>query len=226
MPFTKQTLEFISENYMRNDRQWFKDHKADYESLVLAPFSELLQTLAPVMDSIDRKLVCTQKCVSRIYRDARYVKGGAIFRDSLWCSVRRQKTSAYELAPEFYFYVSLEGFGYGCGYYRTSTAAMDQLRKMAFEGDKVFKAAKKAFEKQDRFYLSGEMYKKNRFPNRKPEILDWVNRKSICVSCDSTDSSELFSSTLFERVTKDMQSIAPIYKLYTTMEERVLADKF
>ena len=43
MPFTKQTLEFISENYMRNDRQWFKDHKADYESLVLAPFSELLQ---------------------------------------------------------------------------------------------------------------------------------------------------------------------------------------
>ena len=175
MSFTVQALEFISENYMRNDRQWFKDHKADYEKLVLAPFAELLQTLAPVMEKIDPQLICTPKCVSRIYRDARYVRGGAVFRDSLWCSVRRKKASAYDLVPEFYFYISLEGFGYGCGYYRTSTAAMEQLRKMALSGDKTFKAAKKAFENQSRFYLAGEMYKKNRFPDCKSDILDWVN---------------------------------------------------
>ena len=105
MSFTVQALEFISENYMRNDRQWFKDHKADYEKLVLAPFAELLQTLAPVMEKIDPQLICTPKCVSRIYRDARYVRGGAVFRDSLWCSVRRKKASAYDLVPEFYFYL-------------------------------------------------------------------------------------------------------------------------
>jgi len=224
MGFTEKTLGFISENYMRNDREWFKQHKGDYEALVLAPFAKLLETLAPVMEKIDDKLICTPKCVSRIYRDARYVKGGAVFRDSLWCSVHRKKASAYDLLPEFYFYISLEGFGYGCGYYRTGTASMEQLRKMALSGDKVFTAAKRAFEKQDRFYLGGEMYKKNRFPDCAPDLLDWVNRKSICVCYDSTDSGELFDEKLFERVAQDMQDIAPIYRLYAEMEERVLAE--
>lgn len=224
MAFTVQALEFISENYMRNDRQWFKDHKADYEKLVLAPFAELLEKLAPVMESIDPQLVCTPKCVSRIYRDARYIKGGAIFRDSLWCSVRRKKASAYDLTPEFYCYVSLEGFGYGCGYYRTSTAAMEQLRKMALCGDKTFKAAKKAFENQSRFYLAGEMYKKNHFPDCKPDLFDWVNRKSICLCYDSADPQELFSESLFDRIASDMQSIAPVYKLYAKMEEQARAE--
>lgn len=224
MPFTVKALEFISENYMRNDRQWFKDHKSDYEKLVLAPFAELLEKLAPVMESIDPQLVCTPKCVSRIYRDARYIKGGAIFRDSLWCSVRRKKASAYDLIPEFYCYVSLEGFGYGCGYYRTSTAAMEQLRKMALCGDKTFKAAKKAFESQQRFYLAGEMYKKNHFPDCKPDLFDWVNRKSICLCYDSADPQELFSESLFDRIASDMQSIAPVYKLYAKMEEQARAE--
>lgn len=224
MSFTVQALEFISENYMRNDRQWFKDHKADYEKLVLAPFAELLEKLAPVMESIDPQLVCTPKCVSRIYRDARYIKGGAIFRDSLWCSVRRKKASAYDLTPEFYCYVSLEGFGYGCGYYRTSTAAMEQLRKMALCGDKTFKAAKKAFESQQRFCLAGEMYKKNHFPDCKPDLFDWVNRKSICLCYDSADPQELFSESLFDRIASDMQSIAPVYKLYAKMEEQARAE--
>ena len=224
MAFTVKALEFISENYMRNDREWFKAHKKDYEQLVLAPFAELLETLAPVMERIDPKLVCTPKCVSRIYRDARYIKDGAIFRDSLWCSVRRKKNSVYELTPEFYFYISLEGFGYGCGYYRTSTAAMEQLRKMALSGDKTFKSAKKAFEAQDRFYLAGEMYKKNRFPDCKPDILDWVNRKSICLCYDSADPQELFDEALFGRVVQDMEKIVPVYKLYTKMEEQALAE--
>ncbi len=224
MPFTEKTLEFINENHLRNDREWFKQHKQDYEQLVLIPFAELLSTLEPVMAQIDSRLICTPKCISRIYRDARYVKGGAIFRDSLWCSVRRKKASAYDLVPEFYFYISLEGFGYGCGYYRTSTAAMEQLRNMALGGDKVFRAAKKAFESQNRFYLAGEMYKKNRFPDCSPDLLDWVNRKSICVSYDSTDSDELFSSSLFEQVAADMQAVAPVYKLYVKMEEKAFGE--
>ena len=95
MGFTEKTLGFISENYMRNDREWFKEHKGDYEALVLAPFAELLETLAPVMEKIDDKLICTPKCVSRIYRDARYVKGGVIFRDSLWCTERKPALTTF-----------------------------------------------------------------------------------------------------------------------------------
>lgn len=222
MGFTHKTLEFLDENYVRNDREWFRQHKADYDELVIKPFTELLETIAPVMSEIDPKLICTPKCISRIYRDARYVKGGAIFRDSLWISVRRPR-EAYALVPEFYFYMGTQGFGYGCGYYRASTDAMEQLRTMVLSGDKVFKAAKKAYEAQDRFYLAGEMYKKNRFPDAEPELLEWLNRKSICMCYDGADSSELFSSGLFERAARDYKLLAPVYRLYTEMEARAAA---
>lgn len=222
MAFTLKALEFLDENYVRNDRQWFKQHKADYEELILKPFTELLKTLEPLMADVDPGLICTPKCISRIYRDARYVKGGAVFRDSLWISVRRPR-EAYALVPEYYFYMGTQGFGYGCGYYRTSTGVMQQLRDMALAGDKVFKAAKKAYEQQDRFYLSGEMYKKNHFPDAKPELWDWLNRKSICMCYDGTDSSELFSEGLFEKVAADYQLLTPVYRLYTEMEARAAA---
>lgn len=223
MAFTVRALEFIHENHLRNDREWFKQHKQEYQQFVLEPFAELLQTLAPVVRQIDNELVCDPKCVSRIYRDARYIKGGSIFRDSLWCSIRRKKNNVYDLLPEFYFYVSLDGFGYGCGYYRTSTAAMEKLRQMAIEGDKTFKAAKRALDKQKRFCLSGDVYKKNHFPDQKPELWEWLNRRSVCVSYDSADSGELFDVGLFERVAKDMQMIAPVYRLYVKMEELAAA---
>lgn len=220
MAFSIRSIEFLDENYVRNDREWFKQHKQDYEELIIKPFTELLSTLEPVMAKIDDKLICTPKCISRIYRDARYVKGGAVFRDSLWVSVRRKK-EPFALVPEFYFYISLQGFGYGCGYYHAGTEAMQQMREMALSGDKVFIEAKKALEAQDRFYLAGEMYKKNRFPDAKPELWDWLNRKSVCACYDSTDSSELFSDSLFEKVAADLETLAPVYQLYVRMEERV-----
>ena len=218
MSFTPDAPRFLDENYVRNDKAWFKEHKQDYEQYVLAPFAQLLETVAPVIAAADSELVCTPRCISRIYRDARYVKGGAVFRNSVWCSIRKKRSSAYELVPEFYFYLTTEGFGYGCGYYRTSTAAMEQLRKMAISGDKIFKAAKKAFESQNKFYLAGEMYKKNHFPNEKPQLWDWLNRKSICACYDSADPNELFSDKLFDTVAKDFESITPMYKLYAEME--------
>ena len=222
MPFTLKTLEFLDENYVRNDREWFRQHKSDYDELVLKPFTALLETVSPVISKIDDRLICTPKCISRIYRDARYVKGGAIFRDSLWISVRRPR-EAYALVPEFYFYVGTHGFGYGCGYYKTGTAAMQQLREMALSGDKIFKAAKKACEKQSRFYLAGEMYKKNRFPDAAPGLWDWLNRKSVCMCYDGTDTKELFSSKLFETVAQDYLILEPVYRLYTEMEARAAA---
>lgn len=219
MAFTVKALAFLDENYVRNDREWFKEHKQQYNELVIKPFCELLEKLAPLMEKTDSELVCTPKCISRIYRDARYVKGGAIFRDSVWCSIRH-KRSAYELIPEFYFYLSVNGYGYGCGYYKTTTAAMEQLRKMAFEGDKVFTAARRAFEKQDSFYLAGEMYKKDHFPQADKKLWDWVNRKSICLCRDCTDAKLLFSDELFETVERDFESIVPVYRLFNEMEKR------
>ena len=48
--------------------------------------------------------------------------------------------------PEFYFYISTHGFGYGCGYYKTDRESMDEMRAMILAGAQEYKKAHKALK--------------------------------------------------------------------------------
>ena len=39
MPFSIETLDFLSLNRAMNSREWFHAHRAEYESLVVAPMA-------------------------------------------------------------------------------------------------------------------------------------------------------------------------------------------
>ena len=92
MPISRETLDFLAENRMRNDKTWFRENKERYEKLVKQPLLELAVQLAPVMEEIDPLMVIRpQSAVSRIYRDTRYSKDKTIFRDVMWVSFQRDK---------------------------------------------------------------------------------------------------------------------------------------
>lgn len=127
MLFSEEAIGFLFENHTRDSKEWFKEHKADYHRLIEEPFAELITALTPIMNDIDSRIVCNPKKISRLYKDARYNKGGPIFRESVWCSLKCQRDkSEYHPMPEFYFYISTHGFGYGCGYYKTDRESMDE----------------------------------------------------------------------------------------------------
>ena len=105
MLFSEEAIGFLFENHTRDSKEWFKEHKADYHRLIEEPFAELITALTPIMNDIDSRIVCDPKKISRLYKDARYNKGGPIFRESVWCSLKCQRDkSEYHPMPEFYFY--------------------------------------------------------------------------------------------------------------------------
>ena len=53
MAFTEETLSFLMENHIMDSREWFHEHKAEYEEYVVRPMAELFELIAPAMLKID-----------------------------------------------------------------------------------------------------------------------------------------------------------------------------
>ncbi len=218
MPFSKKTLDFLLENRLNDSKVWYQEHKEDYKQYVAEPFSEFITSLQSTMNEIDSEIICNPKRFSRLYRDARFSKGGSIFRENVWCSFER-RSEQFESLPSFYFDLSPNGFEYGCGYYMASTATMNVLRNMILKNDKAFQAAINAYESQNTFQLSGDLYKKNRYPDQSERFCNWLNRKSIYLFCRSTDINRLSSADLADEISQDYKKIAPVYHFFMKAQE-------
>ena len=217
MPFTPESLDFLFENWSRNDREWYHEHKDLYRDLIREPFTQLMRDLQPTMLKIDPLMDVSEKRVSRVYRDARIVGNGPFFRDHIWCTMGRGK-DAYWGYPCFYGELSPDGFVYGMGYYIPAPDTVEAIRKMILEEDETFLKAFRADRRQKVFRMEGEAYKRNHFPDAPEEYRSWLNRKGFVWISDPVSEDLLFSDKLSETVAKDFRRIAPIYRFLLKAE--------
>jgi len=219
--FSENTIHFLVENKLRNDKMWFEEHKEQYTQYVTAPLISLAVQLAPVLSDIDDKLICSPKVggsVSRIWRDARFSKDKTLFRDTVWCMFVRKKNMNL---PEFFFVIYPEGFLYGCGYYSAGTASMESIRRLILTGNNDFQNARAAYENQDTFRLEGDMYKKSRYPDAPEQLKNWLDRKTICFMRNSNDFDLLYSDKLSGTVAEGYQILTPMYRFLIKAEENI-----
>lgn len=222
MLFSEQSLDFLIENRMRNDRIWYQQNKETFIKYVLVPMQDLVENLAPVIEEIDSQLICEPKIgrsISRVHRDTRFSKDKTVFRDHMWCSFMRDK-KVYNGLPGFYFEISPMGFSCGCGYYRADTESMMAMRRLVVNRDKTFIKAHNAVKKQNIFTIEGEKYKRSKFPNEKEEYKNWLDRKTICLCHYSDDFDLLFSDRLAEWLSEKFKSIEPVYHFFTKAESQ------
>jgi uncharacterized protein (TIGR02453 family) len=72
-PFTRKTVAFLRALKRNNDRAWFKERKAEYETHVRGPMIALLAHLADDFQSFAPELVADPRVsLFRIYRDTRF----------------------------------------------------------------------------------------------------------------------------------------------------------
>jgi len=162
--FTQKTLDFLSENRFMNSKDWFAEHKEEYQKYVLQPMTELANELAPTLRAIDSQIGTEPKtAMSRIYRDIRYARDKMLYREEMWLSFKRDKKEFLQY-PEFFFVFSPYSVLYGCGYYSVSAETMNTIRKMILENDPMFQKAIEAYESQNEMTLEGDSFRKSRYP--------------------------------------------------------------
>ena len=202
MPFSPSTIEFLVENKIQNSREWYKENKERYNKLLLEPFIELVDRLAPDMLKIDAQLITeprVDRTLSRIYRDTRFSKDKSLYRDNMWFVFMREK-KLYEGLPAYYFDLTPQGFSYGMGYYTASASSMNSIRNLILAGSPAFKKAESAFRAQSIFGMEGDAYKKSRYPGQPDNIREWLDKKSISFNSYSDDTDLLFSDALASKL--------------------------
>ncbi len=215
MPFSQATIDFLFQNRMMDSKQWFSEHREQYNELVLKPMFELVTALEPAIHAIDPLLICEPKVsrsVSRIYRDTRFTKDKSIFRDVIWASFSRKRELPHNPPPGFFFELSPDGHRYGCGWYAASAEVMALIRERVLKRDARFLRAHGAFKEQDIFALEGDEYKKPRYADEPEEYRQWLQKKNICFIHSGGDRDLVFSDRLSETLARDFPLLVPEYE--------------
>ena len=221
MPFTLETLDFLSLNRAMNSREWFHAHRAEYESLVIAPLAELTLALAPALADIDPAIVCDPrvgKSISRIWRDTRRGPDLPIYRDVMWCIFLREK---YVALPGFWFEFSPRALRWGCGWYQTPPEVMDAARTLIKENGPAWQNAKKAALARPDFALEDTRYKRTRHPDAPEYERAWLDQRSLCLTHEEGGIDALFSPALAQQVADGFRAMSPVYGFFISAWSRV-----
>ena len=81
--FTPATIDFLWGIRFNNNRDWFQQHKSEYQRDLYEPMLALAQAVREQF-SIEGTILKT----SRIYRDVRY-SGGIPYKEHLWFCIRQ-----------------------------------------------------------------------------------------------------------------------------------------
>ena len=219
--FTQRALDFLYFNHKNNSKQWYQQHKEDYQKYLVEPFKELVIALTPTMLSIDDRFIVepkVDKTISRIYRDMRYASDGYLYRDKMWCVFLRDK-KLYNGLPGFYFELSPYGFRYGCGYYQADGQSVKNFRQLILDNSPEYQKAIECYKNQSIFKLYGEKLKTSRYPDYPEEAQEWLMLKNAGLITESQDINLLFSENLGKILAEQFMMIKPFYDMLKKAEE-------
>lgn len=222
--FSAEGFNLLIENRIRNDKTFYEAQKPQIKQLVQEPFYALIEKMTPTMLQIDPLFVIApHRQLSRVRRDNRYTKDKSLYRSNMWITFGRMK-GAFASRPCYYFEVTPEYWGYGCGYYQAPTNEMQLAREWMLKQDARFLKAYDAVTHSD-FTLFGECYKRPKFPDAPAQYQDWLNRKNLGVSWESTDHTPVLNGSFVDKMLQDMLQIAPFYHLLCAVKEISCAGK-
>ena len=212
--FSEDTIIFLNNLKINNNKVWFETHRKDYEKYVLEPFQSLVMDLSEFMLTIDPYFVTApaiNKTISRIYRDTRFSSDKTPFRSNMWLVFKRRSRD-WKDAPAYFFEIFPHFCRYGMGFYYATPDSMRKFRELIdAKGNDFLKAV--AFRKSDKFYeLKGDKYKRIINEEKPEEIQDWYQRKNFYLvhNCDIDDI--LFKNELVEDLMYGFSLLAPLYQ--------------
>ena len=213
--FSQRTIDFMWNLRLNNEKAWFEANKESFLRDFQAPMKTLGQEVFERINADYGDFGFIHK-LSRIYKDARRVRGGEPYRCNLWFSIERP-SEEWTSTPVFWFELSPEEWSYGLGYYQAKPMTMAKFRARIDRDPKKFEKLVAPLEKQDEFVLDGPEYaRKKEAPS--PKTSEWYNRKSFSLIHTQRNGQELFSSDLADRIVGGYKFLMPFYGFFITLD--------
>ena len=212
--YTQETVDFMWGIRFNNERAWFMEHKEQYQKHLLEPTRALAEQ---VYDGLREKLPHEPLMmkVSRIYRDARRLRGRGPYKDHLWFCVRTGDED-WTGRPTFYFEIAPEYYSYGMGFWHASAATMERFRKQVCSDPRELEKLARAFNRSGRFELVGDEYARDKgAPN---ELLrPWLQKKNISLQFEKPLDERIFSPQLADEIVEELAELVPLYRFFAKL---------
>ena len=216
--FSQNTIDFMWNIRLNNNKPWFEAHKDEFKRDFHTPMKELGQEVFEriTADYGDRGFIHK---LSRIYKDARRVHDGSLYRDNLWFSVEKPYAEEMENSGvlTFWFDLNPEGWSYGLGYYAAKAATMEKLRARIDDNPKEFEKLIHLLNNQNEFKLDGPEYARQKQAPT-PITQEWYNKKSFSLIHFGEIGDELFSSEFANRLVNGYRFLIPFYDYFAAAE--------
>jgi len=216
--FSQKTVDFMWGIRLNNNKTWFEEHKDEFKRDFQAPMKELGQEVYERINTDYGERGFIHK-LSRIYKDARRVHDGSLYRDNLWFSVEKPYVEIMENSGvlTFWFDLNPEGWNYGLGYYAAKAATMEKLRARIDGNAKEFENLIDLLESQEEFKLDGPEYaRQKQAPTSKAQ--EWYNKKSFSLIHFGEIGDELFSRKFADRLVNGYRFLMPFYDYFAATE--------
>lgn len=213
--FSSRTIDFMWSIRLNNEKPWFEAHKDEYLRDFLGPMKELgKEVFGRVAAAYGGRGFIHR--VSRIYKDARRLRGSGPYKDTLWFSIEKP-SEEWTCAPVFWFELSPGSWSYGMGYYQAKPITMAKLRARIDSDPKKFEKLIAPLEAQEEFVLDGPEYaRKKAAPT--PKTAEWYNKKSFSLIHSQQNGEELYSPELVDRLASGFGFLMPLYDYFVTLD--------
>ena len=163
----EETLKFITELKLNNNREWFAENKDKYEA-ARTDFEQLVAQIVQGINTFDSELgyLDPKKCIFRIYRDVRFSEDKSPYKTHFGAGFRPStlsKTSGY------YFHLDPDEAFVSCGHYMLMPDQLKKVRRGIYNDFEMFSSIinDKNFKKE-----FGDLYKDDDMLKRVPNGFD------------------------------------------------------
>lgn len=129
--FTTKFLEFFKTLAKNNNREWFNEHKSDYQQHVVHPLLDFIEAMAPRLKKISPHFVADARprggSMFRIYRDMRFSKDKSPYKLHAACQFRHELGKDAHTAG-FYVHMSPEEVVFGGGVWLPPNEELFKIR--------------------------------------------------------------------------------------------------
>ncbi|MEP4892081.1 MAG: DUF2461 domain-containing protein [Aliiglaciecola sp.] len=213
--FDPSLMTFLRQLASNNDKNWFADHKQEYEDKVRTPTLKFIEgmdswikMISPHYEAIPKKIGGS---MMRPYRDVRFSKDKSPYKTNVGIQFRHEIGKNVH-APGFYLHIEPENVFLGVGTWRPEPEALKSIREYITLKPDSYEDAIQHAPFNEIYELSGEKLKRppKGFSADHP-LIEEIKRKDFIAICRLPEAF-LFGGDLCEEVARRYGRAQPFQK--------------
>jgi uncharacterized protein (TIGR02453 family) len=213
--FPTETIAFLQQLALNNQRDWFQANKDRYEALVRTPALDFIEAMSPELNKISSQFNAIAKksggSLMRVYRDTRFAKDKTPYKTNIGIQFRHVLGKDVH-APGFYLHIEPDACFIGAGIWHPEAKTLAKIRDFIADNPAAWQKAlaHKPFNRT--FELTGDSLKRppKGYPADHPLIED-LKRKDF-IALRAFDGKKIETANFVGFVRKAFTDTVPLMR--------------